>query len=202
MSTLAKAMASQHASDIAALQTAVLTPEATAFVADLARQFGGTITELLKRRAVRRARIARGEEKLDFLAETAGIRESDWKIGAIPRDLERRIVEITGPTDRKMMINALNSSADVFMADLEDSSAPTWHNVLSGQINLQDAVRRTIAWDDPDTGKAYRLNERTATLLVRPRGLHLVERHLMLDGAPIAGSLVDAGLYLYHNAAA
>ena len=193
--------ASQHASDISALQSAVLTPEALVFVADLARQFGDTINVLLDRRAARRGRIARGEERLDFLTDTAEIRERDWRIGTVPRDLERRVVEITGPTDRKMMINALNSGADVFMADLEDSSAPTWHNVLSGQVNLRDAVRGTIAWDDPETGKAYRLNERTATLIVRPRGLHLVERHLLLDGVPIAGALVDAGLYLFHNTA-
>jgi malate synthase len=180
----------------------ILTPEALAFLGDLARQFGGSITTLLSSRALRRSRIARGEERLDFLPATTSIRERDWTVAPTPRDLERRIVEITGPTDRKMMINALNSGADVFMADLEDSSAPTWANMLAGQVNLRDAVRRTIEWNDAESGKAYRLNERTATLIVRPRGLHLVERHVVLDGKPIAASLVDAGLFLYHNATA
>ena len=180
----------------------ILTPEALALVGDLARQFGGSIETLLNSRALRRSRIARGQERLDFLRGTASIRERDWTVAPTPRDLERRIVEITGPTDRKMMINALNSGADVFMADLEDSSAPTWSNMLAGQVNLRDAVRRTIEWNDPETGKAYRLSERTATLIVRPRGLHLVERHLVIDGKPIAASLVDAGLFFHHNATA
>src|SRR5256885_1646040 len=177
-------------------QSYILTPEALALVGDLVRQFGGEIETLLSSRALRRSRIARGEEHLDFLPSTASIRERDWTVAPTPRDLERRIVEITGPTDRKMMINALNSGADVFMADLEDSSAPTWANMLAGQVNLRDAVRRTIEWNDAESGKAYRLNERTATLIVRPRGLHLVERHLVVDGKPIAASLVDAGLFL------
>jgi malate synthase len=183
-------------------QSDILTPQALALVGDLARQFGGSIEILLNSRALRRTRIARGEERLDFLPDTRLIRERDWTVAPTPRDLDRRIVEITGPTDRKMMINALNSGADVFMADLEDSSAPTWSNMLAGQVNLRDAVRRTIEWNDAESGKAYRLNERTATLIVRPRGLHLVERHLVIDGKPIAGSLVDAGLFLHHNAAA
>jgi malate synthase len=183
-------------------QSDILTSEALALVGDLARQFGGSIQTLLNSRALRRSRIARGEEQLDFLPGTAPIRERDWTVASTPRDLERRIVEITGPTDRKMMINALNSSADVFMADLEDSSAPTWSNMLAGQVNLRDAVRRTIEWNDAESAKAYRLNERTATLIVRPRGLHLVERHLVIDGKPIAASLVDAGFFLYHNATA
>jgi len=182
-------------------QSDILTPEALALVGDLSRQFGASIETLLNSRALRRSRIARGEERLDFLPGTKPIRERDWTVAPTPRDLERRVVEITGPTDRKMMINALNSGADVFMADLEDSSAPTWSNMLAGQVNLRDAVRRTIEWDDAETGKAYRLNERTATLIVRPRGLHLVERHLVIDGKPIAASLVDAGLFLHHNAA-
>jgi malate synthase len=180
----------------------ILTPESLALVGDLARQFGGAIETLLNSRALRRSRIARGEERLDFLASTASIRERDWTVALTPRDLQRRLVEITGPTDRKMMINALNSGADVFMADLEDSSAPTWSNMLAGQVNLRDSVRRTIGWNDAESGKAYRLNERTATLIVRPRGLHLVERHLVIDGKPIAASLVDAGLFLHHNATA
>ena len=183
-------------------QSDILTPEALALVGDLSRHFGASIETLLNSRALRRSRIARGEERLDFLPGTKPIRERDWTVAPTPRDLERRIVEITGPTDRKMMINALNSGADVFMADLEDSSAPTWLNMLAGQVNLRDAVRRTIEWNDAETGKAYRLNERTATLIVRPRGLHLVERHLVIDGKPIAASLVDAGLFLHHNATA
>jgi malate synthase len=186
--------------DLAALQDAILTAPARAFLCELARRFRDPITELLGRRAARRARIAAGEERLDFLAATADVRAAEWCIAPVPADLQRRTVEITGPTDRKMMINALNSGADVFMADLEDSSAPTWSNMIAGQLNLRDAVRRTIAWDDPDTGKAYRLAGRTATLIVRPRGLHLIERHLLVDGRPIPGSLVDAGLFLFHNA--
>jgi malate synthase len=182
-------------------QSDILTPQALALVGDLSRQFGASIETLLDSRALRRSRIARGEERLDFLPGTKPIRERDWTVAPTPRDLERRVVEITGPTDRKMMINALNSGADVFMADLEDSSAPTWSNMLAGQVNLRDAVRRTIEWDDAETGKSYRLNERTATLIVRPRGLHLVERHLVIDGKPIAASLVDTGLFLHHNAA-
>ena len=193
---------SQLALDVPAMQAAVLTVEAVSLVAELTRQFGDSIAALLRRRADRRARISRGEEKLNFLADTAGVRESEWRVAPAPRDLERRVVEITGPTDRKMMINALNSGADVFMADLEDSSAPTWANVLGGQINLRDAVAGTIAWNDPESGKAYRLNERTATLIVRPRGWHLAERHLVLDGKPVPGALVDAGLFLFHNAKA
>ena len=187
-------------SELPALEAAVLDPAARAFVADLARRFSGTIAGLLARRAERRARIARGDDRLDFLPETAEVRRGEWRIAPVPADLQRRAVEITGPTDRKMMINALNSGADVFMADLEDSSAPTWLNMLAGQVNLRDAVRRTITWDDPETGKAYRLKERTATLVVRPRGLHLEERHLRVDGRPVPASLVDAGLYLFHNA--
>jgi len=187
-------------SPLATWQSTVLTEAARGFVADLARRFAAPIAELLSRRAERRARIAAGAERLDFLAASADVRNRDWSVAPAPQDLQRRAVEITGPTDRKMMINALNSGADVFMADLEDSSAPTWPNVLSGQVNLYDAVRRTISWDDPDTGKAYRLNDRTATLIVRPRGLHLVERHLLLDGSPVPGALVDAGLFLFHNA--
>jgi len=181
-------------------QSEILTSGALAFIGELAREFRGRIEGLLNGRAARRARIARGEERLQFLVETEQVRQADWRLTPVPRDLERRVVEITGPTDRKMMINALNSGADVFMADLEDSSSPTWANMLTGQVNLRDAVRRTIEWNDPDSGKAYRLNDRTATLIVRPRGLHLVERHLMVDGRPIPAALVDAGLFLYHNA--
>ena len=177
----------------------ILTPEALAFVADLTRRFRAPIAESLARRGSRRARQALGEP-LDFLEDTIHVRVGDWRIAPVPRDLERRIVEITGPVDRKMVINALNSGADCFMADFEDSNAPTWENNVQGQINLRDAVRRVIAHDDPGTGKAYRLNERTAVLLVRPRGLHLPERHLLVDGEPVPGCLFDFGLYFFHNA--
>jgi malate synthase len=190
------------APDFTAFESAILTEGARNFVADLERRFGGAIRELLARRAERRLRIARGEEQLDFLSDTAAVRARDWSVAPAPHELLHRAVEITGPTDRKMMINALNSGADVFMADLEDSSAPTWGNVLAGQQNLRDAVRRTIEWRDAATGKEYRLNEQTAVLIVRPRGLHLVERHLLVDAKPVAASLCDAGLFLYHNAEA
>ena len=135
----------------------------------------------------------------DFLLETRAIRESAWKVEPIPADLLDRRVEITGPTDRKMVINALNSGARVFMADCEDSLCPTWSNVIDGQVNLHDAVRRTIDFESPE-GKRYRLNERTAVLLVRPRGWHLYEKHWLLDGQPVPGAFVDFGLYLFHNA--
>jgi malate synthase len=187
---------------LSALESAVLTDGARAFIADVGRRFRGAVTDALARRSERRLRIARGDERLGFLAETAQVRESDWSVAPVPHELQCRAVEITGPTDRKMMINALNSGADVFMADLEDSSAPTWANMLTGQQNLCDAVRRTIQWRDQASAKDYRLNDRTAVLIVRPRGLHLVERHLLLDGEPIAASLFDAALFLYHNAAA
>ena len=187
-------------SHLGSSQSAILSDDARAFVADLARRFSGSVAELLARRIERRKRIDAGEEQLAFLTDTKEVRARDWRVARAPQDLLRRAVEITGPTDRKMMINALNSGADVFMADLEDSSAPTWENVLTGQLNLYDAVRRTIAWNDPETGKAYRLNDRTATLIVRPRGWHLVERHLLVDGRPVPGALVDAGLFLFHNA--
>ncbi|MCS7052005.1 MAG: malate synthase A, partial [Thermomicrobium sp.] len=135
----------------------------------------------------------------DFLPETKQIRESDWRVAPTPADLQDRRVEITGPVDRKMMINALNSGARVFMADFEDALSPTWSNVVQGQINLRDAVRRTIAYESPD-GRVYRLVERPATLVVRPRGWHLVERHVLVDGEPISASLFDFGLYFFHNA--
>src|SRR5437763_10029815 len=195
-------VASRRSAQRSSLERTVLTEGARRLVAELTRCFAPSIAELLQKRHDRRARIANGEEQLGFLPETAHIRDSDWRVAPAPKDLRKRFVEITGPTDRKMMINALNSGADVFMADLEDSSAPTWANMLAGQVNLRDAVRRTIEWNDAESGKAYRLNERTATLIVRPRGLHLVERHLVVDGKPIAASLVDAGLFLHHTARA
>ena len=178
----------------------VLTPPALDFVAGLEREFGARIAELLQARAKRRAALAAGE-RLSFLEGTRKIREADWQVAPLPADLERRVVEITGPVDRKMIINALNSGADVFMADFEDASSPTWLNMVSGQQNLRDAVRREIEFTDPASGKQYRLGPRLATLLVRPRGLHLPEAHLRVDGRPMRGALFDFGLYLFHNAA-
>ena len=180
--------------------TAVLTTDALVFVADLVERFAPSIRELLAVRAGRRARLERGEERLDFLPETRAIREAAWTVAPAPHDLRRRIVEITAPVDRKMMINAFNSGADVFMADFEDACAPTWRNIIDGQVNLRDAVRGAIAFDDPATGKSYRLSRKRATLVVRPRGLHLNERHLLLDGEPVPAALVDFGLYFFHNA--
>ena len=177
----------------------VLTPEALAFVGELARRFTPAIDRALVRRRERRERLAAGEP-LDFLAATAEIRERAWTVAPIPDDLRRRHVEITGPVDRKMIINALNSGADVFMADFEDASSPTWRNVVEGQRNLRDAVRHDITWSDPDTDRRYELNATIATLVVRPRGLHLPERHCTIDGRPVPGALFDFGLYAYHNA--
>ncbi len=177
----------------------VLTPEALEFLARLHRAFDPTRKTLLARRDEIQAQIDAGNLPT-FLPETEHIRNADWQVAPAPPDLQKRWVEITGPVDRKMMINALNSGADVFMADFEDSLSPTWANVIHGQINLIDAVRREIAFTSPD-GKEYRLNEQTATLLVRPRGWHLVEKHLLVDGEPISASLFDFGLYFFHNAA-
>ncbi len=177
---------------------AILSAEAIAFVADLHRRFNPRRLELLKAREQRQAAIDAGAE-LGLLPETESIRESDWQVAPAPDDLQDRRVEITGPCDRKMVINALNSGAKVFMADLEDASSPTWHNVVDGQLNLYDAVRRTISFQNPD-GREYALNPETATLLVRPRGWHLDERHITVDGDPVSGSLVDFGLYFFHNA--
>lgn len=178
----------------------ILTPEALEFVAALARTFGQRREELLQRRVERQARLDAGD-KPDFLPETAAIRAADWTVAPVPADLQDRRVEITGPADRKMVINALNSGAKVFMADFEDALSPGWDNLIQGQINLRDAIRRTIDFSSAE-GKAYRLNEQVATLIVRPRGWHLVEKHVLLDGAPISGSLFDFGLYFFHNARA
>ena len=175
----------------------ILTPEALNFVATLVRAFGGRREELLQRRARRQAEIDAGQMP-DFLPETAHIRNSDWTIAPVPADLQDRRVEITGPSERKMIINALNSGAKVFMADFEDSLSPTWSRTVEGQINLRDAVRRTITFSNPD-GKQYRLNEQTATLLVRPRGWHLLEKHVLIDGRPVSGGIFDFGLYFFHN---
>src|SRR6185437_9896171 len=176
----------------------VLTPEAMAFIADLHRTFNGRRLERLAARHERMARLDAGE-KPDFLPETREIRESRWSVAPLPADLLDRRVEITGPVDRKMIINALNSGARVFMADFEDSTTPVWNNLIEGQANLQDAVRRTIGYVGPATKKQYKLNEKIAVLFVRPRGWHLEERHMLVDGEPISGSIFDFGLYLFHN---
>ena len=177
----------------------VLSPEALEFVAGLHREFEPTRQELLQRRAQRRAELDAGGS-LDFLESTREIREDDsWVVAAAPNDLQDRRVEITGPTQRKMVINALNSGARGFMADFEDSNSPTWQNMIEGHVNLTDAIERTIEFTQDD-GKHYRLNEQVATLLVRPRGWHLPEKHMTVDGEPIAGALVDFGFYFFHNA--
>jgi malate synthase len=178
--------------------TGVLTDEALAFLAALHERFEPRRRELLDARAARRARIAAGET-LDFLPETREIREGHWSVAAAPADLQDRRVEITGPVDRKMVINALNSGARGFMADFEDSLSPTWSNVVEGQVNLTDAIEGTIEFTGDD-GRDYRLADDVATLLVRPRGWHLVEKHVRVDGQPVAGAFVDAGLYLLRNA--
>ncbi|MEU9319854.1 malate synthase A [Streptomyces sp. NPDC048295] len=183
-------------------QEEVLTDAALAFVAELHRQFTPRRDELLARRGERRAEIAR-TSTLDFLPETAAIRADDsWKVAPAPAALNDRRVEITGPTDRKMTINALNSGAKVWLADFEDASAPTWENVVLGQLNLIDAYTRSIDFTDPGSGKSYALKpaEELATVVTRPRGWHLNERHLQLDGTPVPGALVDFGLYFFHNA--
>ena len=166
---------------------------------DLHRTFNARRKELLNAREERQRRLDAGERP-DFLEETRSIRESEWTVAPIPADIIDRRVEITGPVDRKMIINALNSGAKVFMADFEDSSTPTWNNLLDGHINLRDAVRRTITYADPATGKQYKLNEKVAVLFVRPRGWHLEERHVLVDGEPMSGSIFDFGLYFFHNA--
>jgi len=177
----------------------ILTPEATDFLAQLARKFTARRDDLLKQREVRQQAIDAGQLP-DFLVETESIRNDlTWKVAPVPADLQDRRVEITGPTDRKMVINALNCGAKVFMTDLEDSNSPTWDNMVDGQINLRDAVNRTITFTNPD-GKFYELNDETATLMVRPRGWHLNERHFVVDGTPIPGGLFDFGLYFFHNA--
>jgi malate synthase A len=179
----------------------ILTAGAMAFVEDLVRRFAPRIDELVAKRRAVQARFNAGE-KPDFLAETADVRRGDWRVAPPPADLQDRRVEITGPVDRKMIINALNSGAQVFMADFEDANSPTWANVVRGQLNLFDAVRRTISYLQPDTGKQYSLGDRPATLMVRPRGFHLREDHCLVDDRPVPGMLVDFGLYLFHNAKA
>lgn len=175
----------------------ILTPSALAFLAELHRHFEPRRQELLRRRQQHRAEFAAGRQP-DFRPDTAQLRESDWRVAPVPADLQDRRVEITGPTERKMVINALNSGAQAFMADCEDSLSPTWSNVVQGQLNLHDAVRRTITLETPQ--RTYRLTERPAVLLVRPRGWHLNEKHLLVDGEEISGALLDFGLYFFHNA--
>jgi malate synthase len=176
----------------------VLTKEALDLVVILQRAFGVRREELLESRMAVQARIDEGVFP-DFLPATRSVREDDWMVAPIPDDLIDRRVEITGPTDRKMIINALNSGASVFMADFEDSNSPTWENIVDGQSNLMDAVSGTITFESPE-GKGYRLNEKTATLMVRPRGWHLPEKHATLDGKPVSGSLWDFALFFFHNA--
>ncbi len=179
----------------------ILTPQALAFIAELQQRFNSRRKVLMERRGVRQQAIDAGKLP-DFLPETEAIRKDDsWRAAPIPADLLDRRVEITGPVERKMVINALNSGANVFMADFEDSNSPTWDNNVSGQINMRDAVRGDIRFSSPE-GKQYSLNPKTAVLLVRPRGWHLEERHLLVDGEPVSGALMDFGLYFFHNAKA
>lgn len=175
----------------------ILTPQAQEFLTALARRFTPRRDELLARRSERQRLIDAGHLP-DFLPETRHIREGDWRIAPIPSDIQDRRVEITGPTDRKMIINALNSGAKVFMADCEDANSPTWENMIEGQANLRDAVRGTISYTN-DQGKHYQLNPQTAVLFVRPRGWHLNEKHFLVDGQPMPGGLFDFGLYFFHN---
>src|SRR5215213_4808029 len=179
----------------------ILTPAALGFLADLHRRFESRRQELMAKRGARQYAFDSGALP-DFLAETKQIRESEWRIAAQPKDMLDRRVEITGPTDRKMVINALNCGASTFMADFEDANCPTWQMMLDGQINLRDAVRRTISFEGgPDTSqKLYRLKDKTAVLIPRPRGWHLDEKHMTVDGKPVSGSLFDFALLFFHNA--
>src|ERR1700691_3602025 len=183
-----------------AAEAEILTPKALEFLGALASNFEAERQRLLAARVTRAEALLKGK-LYDFLPETASVRQSEWRVAPIPADLQDRRIEITGPVDRKMVINALNSGANVFMADFEDSTSPTWRNVIDGQVNLRDAVRREIGFSRPE-GKQYKLNDKTATLFVRPRGWHLPEKHLLVQGQPISGSLFDFGLYFFQNAAA
>ncbi len=188
----------RFAPQTAAAET-ILNPAALDFLVTLHREFNARRLDLLAAREDRQARIDAGERP-DFLPQTQAIRDGDWRCAVIPADLQDRRVEITGPVERKMVINALNSGARVFMADFEDSTTPTWNNLLEGQVNLRDAVRRTISYADAGTGKDYALVEKPAVLFIRPRGFHLDEAHLRIDGDVLSGSIFDFGLYLFHNA--
>jgi len=179
-------------------QQAILTPEAILFLSNLEHRFGARRRELIAARELVQSRLDNGE-MLDFLPETVAVREREWRIRPVPADLQDRRVEITGPVERKMIINALNSGANAFMADFEDSNTPTWENQIGGQISLRDANLGTIEYNDAVTGKKYRLNEKAAVLLVRPRGLHMEEKHVMLGDIYMSASLFDFGLYLFHN---
>ena len=183
--------------DMSPAFAAILTPDALALVAKLTRAFETRRQELLAARVARAKRLDAGERP-DFLAETKAIRDGDWRIAPIPKALECRRVEITGPVDRKMVINAMNSGADAYMSDFEDSNTPNWTNQINGQINLKDAIRRSITLEQ--NGKTYRLNDKTATLVVRPRGWHLDEKHVTVDGKRISGGVFDFALYMFHNA--
>src|SRR6478609_12166965 len=176
----------------------ILTPEATEFLQALSARFEERRTSLLNQRKLRQQQYDRGELP-KFLADTQSIRDAEWTVAPIPPDLLDRRVEITGPTDRKMVINALNSGASVFMADFEDANAPTWTNCVEGQINLRDAIRGTINFTIPE-GKKYKFNEQVAVIMPRPRGWHLLEKHVLIDGEPVAAGLFDFGLFFYHNA--
>jgi malate synthase len=203
MSTVSRPRLGRAAAVLAARSAdydTILTPQALAFVATLHRAFEARRQKLLARREAVQARLDDGWLP-DFLPETRHIRQGDWKVATLPADLLDRRVEITGPVDRKMVINALNSGAKMFMADLEDSNSPTWDNVIQGQINLRDAVRGLISWTSAE-GKRYELNRQTATLIVRPRGWHLTEKHVTVDGEPVSASIFDFGLFLFHNAEA
>ncbi|MEO0330786.1 MAG: malate synthase A [Bacteroidota bacterium] len=185
--------------DVTEAYAEILTPEATEFLMQLHQRFDAERQSLLAKREERQAALDAGKSP-DFLPETKNIRESDWTVAKLPEDLLDRRVEITGPVDRKMIINALNSGANMFMADLEDSNSPSWQNIIEGQINLRDAIRRTISFTNPKNGKEYSLNDEVATLLVRPRGWHLLEKNILVNGESMSGSLVDFGLYFFHNA--
>src|SRR6266545_6900559 len=176
----------------------ILTPEALDFVAALQRELGSTRLELLARRSRRQAELEAGALP-DLLPSTAAVRSGDWRVAPVPDELADRRVEITGPTDRKMLINALNSGAQVFMADFEDANTPTWENMFGGQGNLVEAIEGTIGFEGPE-GRRYRLNDRVAVLFVRPRGWHLPEKHVLVDGRPASASLVDFGLFMFHGA--
>lgn len=177
----------------------ILTEDALAFLAGLHREFDARRKELLQRRDARQVEFDGGALP-DFLSDTEEVRFGSWQVAATPEDLQQRWAEITGPVDRKMMIGALNSGADAFMADFEDALSPTWDNIVNGQINARDAVRREITFENPD-GSVRTLNEKIATLLIRPRGWHLDEKHVLVDGEPISASLFDFGMYMFHNAA-
>jgi malate synthase len=180
-------------------QEKVLPHKALDFILKLEENFGARRRAALENRAWQQKELDR-TPKLDFPEETAKIRQTEWVIRPVPADLQDRRVEITGPPDRKMVINALNSGANVFMADFEDSCAPTWKNMMKGQIALMEAVRRTLRFFDPVTGKEYKLKDKTAILMVRPRGLHMEERHIRFEGRPVSAAFFDFGLYLFHNA--